>query len=162
MDTVRFLVEEASTILATYQKQVEAGALTKDEAQKRAASDVKQLRYDEKGILFSSMMFNNRLVAHPLRPENEGKDMSTFKDADGKFIYQEFTKAAMSDKGGGFVSYRQLKPNVTKPLPKLTYARLFKPWGLGCGYRHLHRWRGCRHEEGGDRRRYRFCWRSWP
>jgi methyl-accepting chemotaxis protein len=131
-DSVRFLVEEASTILSTYQKQVESGALTKDEAQKRAAAGVKELRYNGKDYFFISDL-NNRLVANPLRPENEGKDMSSFKDADGKFMYQEFTKAASSDKGAGFVDYRQIKPNETKPLPKLSYVKLFKPWGWVVG-----------------------------
>jgi methyl-accepting chemotaxis protein len=131
-DSVRYLVEEASTILASYQKQVEAGTLAKEDAQKRAATDVKLLRYDEKEYFFISDL-NNRLVAHPLRPENEGKDMSTFKDADGKFVYQEFTKAASTDKGAGFVSYRQIKPNEKKPMPKLSYTKQFKPWGWVVG-----------------------------
>ncbi|QEM68981.1 methyl-accepting chemotaxis protein [Geobacter sp. FeAm09] len=127
-DMVRFLVEEASTILATYQKQAEAGILTPEDAKKRAAADIRQLRYDGKEYFFISDL-NNRLIAHPLRPENEGKDMSSFKDADGMLMYQEFTKAALGDKGGGFVSYRQIKPKESKPLPKLSYTKLFKPWG---------------------------------
>ncbi|GFE60455.1 methyl-accepting chemotaxis protein [Geobacter sp. AOG2] len=131
-DMVRFLVEEASTILTTYQKQAESGILTKEDAQKRAAADIKQLRYDGKEYFFISDL-DNRLVAHPLRPENEGKDMSSFKDADGKLIYQEFTRAASNDKGGGFVAYRQIKPKESKPLPKLSYTKLFKPWGWVVG-----------------------------
>ncbi|WP_035497155.1 methyl-accepting chemotaxis protein [Citrifermentans bremense] len=131
-DSVRFLVEEASTILANYQKQVDAGALPKEEAQKRAAFDIKALRYDGKEYFFISDL-DNRLIAHPLRPENEGKDMSSFKDADGKLIYREFTKAASGEKGAGFVEYRQLKPKESKPQPKLSYTKLFKPWGWVVG-----------------------------
>jgi methyl-accepting chemotaxis protein len=131
-DSVRFLVEEASTILVTYQKKVEAGTLTKEAAQKLAAADIKQLRYDGKEYFFISDL-NNRLVAHPLRPENEGKDMSSFKDADGKFMYRDFTKAALSDKEAGFVSYRQIKPNEKDPQPKLSYVKQFKPWGWVVG-----------------------------
>lgn len=131
-DTVRFLVEEASTILSGYQKQVDAGTLPKEEAQKRAAADIKQLRYDGKEYFFISDL-DNRLIAHPLRPENEGKDMSSFKDADGKFVYREFTRVASSDKGAGFVDYRQIKPKETKPQPKLSYAQQFKPWGWVVG-----------------------------
>jgi len=131
-DAVRFLVEEASTVLATYQKQVEAGTLSKEAAQIRAAYDIKQLRYDGKEYFFISDL-NNRLIAHPLRPENEGKDMSTFKDADGKFMYQDFTRAAASDKGAGFVSYRQIKPGEKYPQPKLSFVKQFKPWGWVVG-----------------------------
>ncbi|HEY4744427.1 MAG TPA: methyl-accepting chemotaxis protein [Desulfuromonadaceae bacterium] len=131
-DTVRYLVEEASTILASYQKQVEAGTLTNEDARKRAAADIKQLRYDGKEYFFISDL-NNRLVAHPLRPENEGKDMSAFKDADGKEIYRAFTAAASGSPKGGFVSYRQNKPNEAKPQPKLSYTKLFQPWGWVVG-----------------------------
>jgi len=131
-NTVRFVVEEASTILANYQKQVESGALSKEEAQKRAAADVKQIRYDGKEYIFISDL-NNRLVAHPLRPENEGKDMSSFLDADGKPMYVEFSKAAGGEKGAGFVDYRQSKPGESKPQPKLSYVKLFKPWGWVVG-----------------------------
>jgi methyl-accepting chemotaxis protein len=131
-DTVRFLVEEASTILSGYQKQVDAGTLPKEEAQKRAAADIKQLRYDGKEYFFISDL-ENRLIAHPLRPENEGKDMSSFKDADGKYIYRAFTEVATSSAGAGFVEYRQIKPKESKPQPKLTYAQQFKPWGWVVG-----------------------------
>src|SRR5689334_2190787 len=89
-DSLRFLVEEASTLLDGYQKQVAAGSLTREEAQRRAASDIRQLRYDGKQYLFICDL-NNRLVVHPLRPESEGKDMGSFKDADGNFMYREFT-----------------------------------------------------------------------
>jgi methyl-accepting chemotaxis protein len=84
-DAIRYLVDEASTLLANYQKQVEAGALAKEEAQKRAAADVKSLRYGGKQYFWINDL-QARLIAHPLRPENEGKDMSSFQDADGRPI----------------------------------------------------------------------------
>jgi methyl-accepting chemotaxis protein len=130
--SIKYLVEEATSILVNYQKQVEAGAVTKDEAQKRAALEIKTLRYNSKEYLFINDL-SAKLIAHPLRPENEGKDMSNFKDADGKFVYQEFVKAANSEKGEGFVLYRQIKPNEKAPLPKVSYLKLFKPWGWVVG-----------------------------
>jgi len=129
---VKALIEEASSLLAGYQKQVETGAMTKEAAQKAAATEIKQIRYSGKEYIFISDL-NNRLVAHPLRPENEGKDMTDFKDADGKHMYQDFTAAAKNEKGGGFVDYRQIKPNEKDPLPKLSYVQLFKPWGWVVG-----------------------------
>ncbi len=38
--TVSYLVQQASSVLASYQKQVEAGTLTKEEAQKQAAERI--------------------------------------------------------------------------------------------------------------------------
>ena len=130
--SIRFLVEEASTIVVNYQKQVEAGVLTKEDAQKKAAADIKSLRYNGKEYFWINDL-ESKLVAHPLRPENEGKDMSDFKDADGKRIYLEFARAANTGEAGGFVEYRQIKPKEKNPLPKLSYVKLFKPWGWVIG-----------------------------
>jgi len=131
-DAIHYLVDEASTLLANYQKQVEAGALTKEEAQKRAAADVKSLRYGGKQYFWINDL-QTRLIAHPLRPENEGKDMSSFKDADGRPIYTEFVKVAGGTRGEGVVDYRQVKPNEKEPMPKSSYVKLFKPWGWVVG-----------------------------
>jgi methyl-accepting chemotaxis protein len=131
-DAIRYLVDEASTLLANYQKQVEAGTLTKEEAQKRAAADVKSLRYGGKQYFWINDL-QARLIAHPLRPENEGKDMSSFKDADGRPIYTEFVKVAGGAKGEGVIDYRQVKPNEKEPMPKSSYVKLFKPWGWVVG-----------------------------
>ena len=130
--SIQYLVEEASTILTSYQKKVETGSITKEVAQQNAAVDIKSLRYHGKEYFWINDQ-QAKLVAHPLRPENEGKDMGDFKDADGKFIYREFAKAASGDTGEGFVDYRQIKPNEKTPLPKLSYVKLFKPWGWVVG-----------------------------
>lgn len=126
-DSIRFLVEVATTILANYQQQVESGLLPKDEAQKRAAADIKSLRYNVKEYFWINDL-QGVLIAHPLRPENEGKDMTSFKDADGKFIYQEFVKAAKGKAEDAFVEYRQIKPKEENPLPKVSYVNRFEPW----------------------------------
>ncbi|MCM0081726.1 methyl-accepting chemotaxis protein [Geomonas sp. Red32] len=129
---LRYLVEEAVTVLADYERLAATGVLTKEAAQKEAADKVKRLRYDKKEYFFINDL-NCRLVANPLRPEMEGKDMSSFRDADGKAMYPEFTKAATGPEGGGYVDYRQIKPNESKPQPKLSYTKLFQPWGWVIG-----------------------------
>jgi methyl-accepting chemotaxis protein len=130
--TIRYLVDEASSILAHYQSQVETGATTREEAQKRAAADIKSLRYGGKEYFWINDL-QARLVAHPLRPENEGKDMGSFKDADGKLIYAEFARTAGGASGEGYIEYRQIKPGEKEPLPKTSYVKLFKPWGWVVG-----------------------------
>jgi len=124
----RHVVEVACGVLANYDEQVKQGTLTLEEAKSRAAAQLRKLRYEGKGYFFISDL-DYRLIAHPLRPENEGKDMGSFKDADGQLVYREFTKAATASPEGGFVNYRQNKPNESKPQPKISYTRHFQPWG---------------------------------
>jgi methyl-accepting chemotaxis protein len=129
---IRYLVDEASTMLVNYQKQVEAGIYSLEEGKKRAADDIKTLRYGGKSYFWINDL-QSRLIAHPLRPDSEGKDMSSFKDADGRQIYVEFAKVAGGASGEGIVDYRQNKPNENEPKPKSSYVKLFKPWGWVVG-----------------------------
>ncbi|ADI83871.1 methyl-accepting chemotaxis protein [Geobacter sulfurreducens] len=120
-------VELAFGIVGAYEARIAAGELTVDEAKERAAADIKKLRYAKKEYFWINDS-SARLVAHPLRPENEGKDMGDFKDADGKLIYREFAKAAGAENGELFVDYRQIKPNEKTPLPKVSFVKYHKPW----------------------------------
>jgi methyl-accepting chemotaxis protein len=129
---IRYLVDEASSVLANYQKLAEAGTISREEAQKRAAADLKSLRYAGKEYFWINDL-QARLIAHPLRPENEGKDMTSFKDADGKQVYLEFARVAGGPAGEGTVDYRQIKPKEASPKPKISYVKLFKPWGWVVG-----------------------------
>lgn len=76
-----------------------------------------------------------RLVMHPFKPEDNGKDMSDY-DLNGKKVYQEFVKAA-KDGGDGFVEYSTKKyaAGGKELQKKLSYVKLFEPWGwvIGAG-----------------------------
>jgi methyl-accepting chemotaxis protein len=67
------------------------------------------------------------MVMHPIKPALNGKDLSDYKDPDGKHLFNEFVKVCR-EKGEGFVDYMWPKPGHDKPVPKLSYVKLFKPW----------------------------------
>jgi len=69
---------------------------------------------------------------HPIRPQLEGKDQSDNKDPSGKPIYLEFVKAAKAG-GAGFVDYVGIKPDTKQPEAKISYVKLFEPWGWVIG-----------------------------
>lgn len=75
-----------------------------------------------------------RMVMHPIDSALNGKDLSDFKDPTGKRIFVEFAKVAR-EKGHGFVNYLWPRPGESKPVPKVSYVRLFKPlgWVIGTG-----------------------------
>lgn len=129
--TVSYLVQEATSLLSSYQKQVDAGTLTKEEAQKQAAERLSAIRYDGANYLWINDLAP-KMVMHPLKPELNGTDLSGNKDPNGKALFVEMADVCR-DKGKGFVEYAWAKPGSTKPVPKISYVELFKPWGWVVG-----------------------------
>jgi len=129
--TVSYLVQEATTLLGSYQKQVEAGTLTKEDAQKQAAEKIGAMRYNEKDYLWINDM-TPKMIMHPIKPELNGKDLSENKDANGKLHFNEMVKVC-KDNGKGFVQYMWAKPGGAAPVPKLSYVELYQPWGWVVG-----------------------------
>lgn len=72
------------------------------------------------------------MVMHPIKPSLNGQDLSDFKDTKGKRLFVEMAQKAKSD-GDGYVEYRWGKPGKTGDFPKLSYVKLFKPWGWVIG-----------------------------
>jgi methyl-accepting chemotaxis protein len=67
------------------------------------------------------------MIMHPIKPELEGKDLSDFKDPNGKLIFKEMIKVCQESQEG-FVEYLWPKPGFDKPVPKLSYVKLFDKW----------------------------------
>ena len=131
---VSALVQQATSMLTSYQKQIESGALTKDEAMKRASERIASIRYDNGTNYLWINDLGPNMVMHPLKPELNGKDLTENKDPNGKALFVEMV-AVCKDKGKGFVNYAWPKVGNSKPVPKLSYVELFQPWGwiIGTG-----------------------------
>ena len=73
------------------------------------------------------------MIVHPVNPELEGRSQWDFQDGTGKFIFQEFSRAARA--GGGFVEYLWPKPGGRAPVAKISYVAPVpgQPWLVGSG-----------------------------
>ncbi|MCB0747755.1 MAG: cache domain-containing protein [Ignavibacteriae bacterium] len=133
-DATKNTVEAVYNTLEFYNSKVNDSTYTLEQAQADAAALVKSQRYEGKNYFWINDT-DVKIVAHPLRPEREGKDVSSLADANGKKIYVEFVKAVKNSQGEGFVRYDQNKPGSDKPQPKLSFLKLYKPWGwiIGSG-----------------------------
>ncbi|MCP3952085.1 MAG: methyl-accepting chemotaxis protein, partial [Desulfobacterales bacterium] len=100
-----------------------------------AQKDIGQLRYGPAGkdYLWINDM-QPAMVMHPIKPALDGKDLSGFKDPNGKHLFVEMTKVCREN-GEGFVEYMWPKPGHDKPLPKLSFVKRFAPldWIVGTG-----------------------------
>ncbi len=122
----RHLVETAASLIQHYVKLEESGKLAREQAQKAAMAAVKGLRY-EKNDYFWINDFKPVMVMHPIKPKLDGKDLSGFKDPNGKYLFNEFVKVCR-EKGEGFVDYLWPKPGFDKPVPKISFVKAIPAW----------------------------------
>ncbi|EKD40210.1 MAG: Methyl-accepting chemotaxis sensory transducer, partial [uncultured bacterium] len=116
-----------SSIQAIYD---EAGL--SDEAKKvEALKIIKKMRYAGDNYLWINDMAPN-MVMHPMKPSMDGTSLADYKDPNGKKLFVEFVKICEKD-GQGFVDYMWPKPGEDKPVAKLSFVRLFKPWNWVVG-----------------------------
>ncbi len=96
-------------------------------------SIIKNARYDKDGYFWVNDM-QPKMVMHPFESNLDGKDLSKFKDPNGIYPFNEMVKV-VSKKGSGFVKYYWSKPKSDKPVEKISYVRIFKPynWIIGTG-----------------------------
>lgn len=120
------LVESAWGILDFYSKQAKAGKISEDEAKKMAAEVVKNLRYAREEYFWINDM-TPRMIMHPIKPELDGKDLSDNKDPNGKHLFVAFVDQCKKH-GEGFVDYYWPKPGEPKPVPKISFVKLFPDW----------------------------------
>jgi len=111
-----------NSIQSTYSR----ADLTVNQKKQSALNIIKDMRYDNNGYIWINDM-HPKMVMHPIKPSLNGKDLSDFKDPNGKHLFNEFVKVCR-EKGEGFVDYMWPKPGYDKPVAKLSYVKLFKPW----------------------------------
>ncbi len=128
-EMTRELVNSAWTLLDHYQEQVERGELSLQQAQQKAAANIRSLRYgDENKDYFWITDMQPRMIVHPYRSDLEGEDLSDFSDSHGKKLFVQFVETVQQS-GSGYVDYMwQWKDDSTRVVPKLSYVRGFQPW----------------------------------
>jgi methyl-accepting chemotaxis protein len=128
---LKHLAELALGIVKEEHAAAEKGDIAVADAQKRAIARLAALRYGNNDYFWINDM-QPRMVMHPIKPEMNGKDLSTYKDPNGKLLFVDFVETVRKD-GAGFVPYEWPKPGFDKPQPKLSYVVGFAPWNWVIG-----------------------------
>ncbi len=110
-----------------------ADNLSEAEKKKRALAVIRELRYGNEDYFWINDTVPV-MIMHPFQPEMEGKDIADFQDPAGKKLFAEMIQVCQSH-GEGAVNYMWPKPGMDKPVAKLSYVKLFKPWNwiIGTG-----------------------------
>jgi methyl-accepting chemotaxis protein len=122
------LDKSAFSIVQGFAAEAAAGRLTEQEAQTRAKAVLKTMRYGEDGYV-AILGMDARAIQNPGKPENDGKDMSSFQDHDGVYVFRKISELAASPEGEGFLSYLWLRPGRSQASAKLARIVGYKPWG---------------------------------
>ncbi len=96
-----------------------------------ALAQVARMRLADGNYFFIQDM-DVRMVMNPGVPRLVGQSVAELKDANGKLLAREMTKLA-KETGEGLVDYVWSKPGHDGNFPKLSYVRLFAPWGWVIG-----------------------------
>lgn len=125
------LVQTAYTLVEHYHQQYSSGQLTLEQAQSEASKAVQSLRYDANDYFWINDL-KPAMVMHPMKPALNGQDLSQVADPNGKRLFVDMVNLAKQQQSG-LVNYMWPKPGSDAPVEKVSYIKLFKPWGWVIG-----------------------------
>jgi len=120
-------VETAYSVVAHYGGLASEGKMTKEQAQELAKTDVAAMRYMGDNYYWINDT-GPVMVMHPVNPKLNGQDVSGNADPTGKRLFVEMVDVCKKA-GEGFVPYMWPKPGSDKPVDKISYVKMYQPWG---------------------------------
>jgi methyl-accepting chemotaxis protein len=127
IDKLRAVVEMAVELAQSFEKNVKEGKLSRADAEKQFYSNARAMWFDgHRGYLAMGTM-EGVWTMNASVPKVEGSRGT--KMPNGKYILEHVIEA-IGNNDEGMASYDYPKPGQTQPLPKLTYAKKFKPWDI--------------------------------
>ena len=129
-EMIRELTVAAWGILAECGRKELSGALTREQAQQLALTEIQHLRYGNEGKdYFWIIDLRSVMIMHPYRAELNNTDVSSYHDTLGNPVFSKFVEIARTH-GEGYTLYRwQWKDDPTRIEPKLSFVKLYEPWG---------------------------------
>lgn len=129
--SIRNTVEIALSQIKACDENADLGDL--DARQAKAAEMIKDIRFGPENMDYLWIQdMDTKMLMHPLRPDLNGKSLVDLKDPTGKAFALEMTRIAET-KGKGFLTYLWPKTKDEPPVFKVTYVKLYEPWGWVVG-----------------------------
>ncbi len=127
---LRSLVDTAWNVIDYQAALAGKGLVSEKEAKRRALENIRRMRYGRDGRSYFWVVDKNGVVlAHPYRPDLEGKESLGLTDAGGKEFLLDFVKVA-TQKGSGFVRYKwQWNDDPNRLERKIASVKFFPSWG---------------------------------
>lgn len=127
LQATKQVVNVAYAVMKEQDARREKGECSLQEAQHKAVELIGTLRYNENDYFWINDL-TPTMIMHPFKPALNGKDLTGNTDPEGKHLFVEMADVCRKN-GEGAVAYMWPKPGVDKPVPKISYVQLYKPWG---------------------------------
>lgn len=124
------LTEAATDVVNYFYQQSQQGKFTEEEAQKYALESLSTMHYGNKEYFWVNTL-DYIMLAHP-KQKLIGQDIKNISDPNGIHLFVEMVRIAKA-KGGGFVAYQWDREGSSEAIDKISYVKLFQPWGWVIG-----------------------------
>lgn len=127
-EMIRELTNSAWNILARFEANEQIG-VPQSVSQRQAIEQILNLHYgQEMKDYFWIIDMHPRMVIHPYRSDLTGRDLSDYRDPEGKLIFVEMVDTVKQN-GSGYLTYTwQWKDDKDRVAPKISYVKEFAPW----------------------------------
>ncbi len=119
--------DTAYSIIAAAAAEADAGKMSPAQAKALAKAEIKNLRYGKDGY-FWIMNLSCRMIMHPFDSKLDGKNLSGIADSHGKHLFSAMVRVCQKSHHG-YVSYLWPKPGSENPQAKISFVKLYQPWG---------------------------------
>lgn len=130
-NSIKSIVESSSSIVDGIRTSALAEGRSEEEAKAEAVKVLAGLRYAHDDYVWVNDL-RPTIIMHPTKPSLNGRDASGIKDPNGVAIFKEAVRT-VANGGDGFVPYQWPKPGFDEPVDKISYVKLYKPWGWVIG-----------------------------
>ena len=121
----------AKETVNTFYKKIDKEKIKSNEKinqlKEEALNTIHDMRYANNNYFWINDS-NAKMIMHSIKPELNGKDLSSTKDPAGKTVFVEMAKVANKNINGGTIDYQWAKAGKDTPQPKLSYVMKFEPW----------------------------------
>ena len=130
-DATKGVVEMALGVVQRYGKEVDAGRMTKAQAQAAAAADLAAARTTSGRYVWITDL-TPTMVMDPMNPSLDGTSLRATADPTGTHPFVEMVDVVTAH-GAGFVEYQWPKPGSSQAKPIVSYVAGYAPWGWVIG-----------------------------
>jgi methyl-accepting chemotaxis protein len=124
------LTEAATDVVNYFYQQSQQGKFSVGEAKAHALEALNTMHYgDQEYFWVNSLDYN--MLAHP-KQKLIGQDIKNIRDPNGIQLFVEMVRI-VNAQGEGFFGYQWDRAGSSEPLDKISYVKLFQPWGWVIG-----------------------------
>ncbi|MCF6366269.1 MAG: cache domain-containing protein [Bacteroidales bacterium] len=101
---------------------------------RQAIRDIEQISFGDAGYIWlNEVNPPYTVIMHPIKPEMNGTVQVFYIKDTQQNVYEAFADVIIANKGEGFLGYDYYKPGTNERIPKLSFIKLFEPYGWVIG-----------------------------